>query len=80
MPFFFGAAFFFAAFLVAFFIDRFSLDIKICDLARSQCDSYIKLFASKVKKKMHNRGRAGRSRSPGTPAPGIVSLIAAGAC
>ena len=53
MPFFFGAAFFFAAFLVAFFIDRFSLDIKICDLKRSQCDSYIRLFRSKVKKKMH---------------------------
>ena len=29
-------------------------NIKICDsLKRSQCDSYIRLFASKVKKKMH---------------------------
>jgi hypothetical protein len=51
-PFFFGAAFFFAAFLVAFFIDGFSLDIKFYDLERSQRDSYIKSFASKVKKKV----------------------------
>jgi hypothetical protein len=51
--FFFGAAFFFAAFLVAFFIDRFSLDIRFAISKRSQRDSYIRLVAPKVKRKMH---------------------------
>jgi hypothetical protein len=54
--FFFGAAFlagaFFAAFFVAFFIDRFSLTSVFAIRNRSQCDSYIRLFAAKVKKKM----------------------------
>jgi hypothetical protein len=28
-------------------------NIEFCDLEKPQCDSYIKLFARKVKKKMH---------------------------
>ena len=28
-------------------------NIKFCDLEKPQCDSYIRLFARKVKKKMH---------------------------
>lgn len=59
--FFFGAAFFafagafLAAFLVAFFIDRFSLNIKFATSQRPQCDSYIRFFEKKVKRKMHAR-------------------------
>jgi hypothetical protein len=56
-PFFFAGAFFFAAgfaaFLVAFFIDRFSLTSDFATCNRSQCDSYIKLFGLKVKKKVN---------------------------
>ena len=29
-------------------------NIEFCDLKKPQCDSYIRLFARKVKKKMHN--------------------------
>jgi hypothetical protein len=51
--FFFAAAFFFGAafFLVAFFI--FDSPIEICDLKKSQRDSYIELLEKKVKQKMH---------------------------
>lgn len=54
--FFFVAAFFagafFAAFLVAFFIDRVSLTSLRFAIAGSQCDSYIKLFETVVKRKV----------------------------
>ena len=56
--FFFVAAFFagafFAAFLVAFFIDRVSLTSLRFAIAGSQCDSYIKLFGTLVKRKVSN--------------------------
>jgi hypothetical protein len=56
--FFFAGAFlvaFLAAFLVAFFIEKILPKRKICNLYRSQRDSYIRLFAREVKKKNHGR-------------------------
>ncbi len=54
--FFFAGAFLVAflavAFLVAFFIQKILPKRKICNLYRSQCDSYIRLFAREVKKKI----------------------------
>ncbi len=49
----FFVAFFAAAFLVAFFIEKILPKRKICNPYRSQCDSYIRLFAREVKKKNH---------------------------
>jgi hypothetical protein len=45
---------FFAAFLVAYFIDWFSLTSRFA-IKRSQCDSYIRLFEIKVKRKIRSR-------------------------
>lgn len=69
--FFFAGAFFVAflavAFLVAFFIQKILPKRKICNLYRSQCDSYIRLFAREVKKKISKtwirRARQGIFRS-----------------
>jgi hypothetical protein len=47
---------FLAAFLVAFFIESVLPKRKICNLHRSQCDSYIRCAATEVKKKMHFTG------------------------
>ncbi len=41
-----------AAFFVAFFIRSILPNVRLCDLNRSQRDSYINSFAREVKKKM----------------------------
>ncbi len=57
--FFFAGAFLVAflavAFLVAFFIEKILPKRKICNPYRSQCDSYIRFFATEVKKKIKTR-------------------------
>jgi hypothetical protein len=67
--FFAGAAFFFAAgfaaFFVAFFIDRFSLTSDLRPSSDRSCDSYIKLFEKKVKRKV----KMGPSRALPAHAP-----------
>jgi hypothetical protein len=62
--FFAGAFFLVAAFLVALFIDLFSLTSNFATRKKSQCDSYIRFFEKKVKRKMHFASRFGFHRVP----------------
>jgi hypothetical protein len=72
LPFFFGAAFFFAAFLVAFFIDRFSLESDSATASDHSCDSYIRSFTLKVKRKVHFACHSERLRRAKTSRRRIV--------
>jgi hypothetical protein len=67
-------AFFAAAFLVAFFIEKILPKRKICNPYRSQCDSYIRLFAREVKKKNHRAPYLG-GQSDKMPFENIAGLI-----